>query len=69
MKPGHPPEGTDKASANVSSWKDLAKPELKGRVMLASITSNQGLAQLFMLDCAHGGLPATWPPVLLNWRR
>ncbi len=46
---------TDKASSAITSWKDLAKPELKGRVMLANITSNQGLAQLFMVDRAHGG--------------
>ncbi len=46
---------TDKPSAAITSWKDLSKPELKGRVMLANITSNQGLAQLFMVDRAHGG--------------
>ncbi len=46
---------TDKPSAAISSWKDLSKPELKGRVMLANITGNQGLAQLFMMDRAHGG--------------
>lgn len=46
---------TDKPSAAITSWKDLAKPELKGRVMLANITSNQGLAQLFMVDRAWGG--------------
>ncbi len=46
---------TDKPSAAITSWKDLAKPELKGRVMLANISSNQGLAQLFMVDRASGG--------------
>ena len=46
---------TDKPSSTISSWKDLARPELKGRVMLANITSNQGLAQLFMVDRASGG--------------
>jgi putative spermidine/putrescine transport system substrate-binding protein len=50
---------TDKASAAIKSWKDLWKPDLqpqlKGRVMLANITGNQGLAQLFMVDRAFGG--------------
>jgi hypothetical protein len=46
---------TDKPSAAITSWKDLARPELKGRVMLANITGNQGLAQLFMVDRAWGG--------------
>jgi len=46
---------TDKASAGIASWKDLWKPELKGHLMLANITSNQGLAQLFMIDRAFGG--------------
>ena len=46
---------TDKASAGIASWKDLWKPELKGHLMLANVTSNQGLAQLFMIDRAFGG--------------
>jgi putative spermidine/putrescine transport system substrate-binding protein len=46
---------TDKASSSITSWKDLAKPELKGHLMLANITGNQGLAQLFMVDRAWGG--------------
>jgi len=46
---------TDKASKDIKSWKDLWKPELKGRVMLANITGNQGLAQLFMVDRAWNG--------------
>jgi putative spermidine/putrescine transport system substrate-binding protein len=46
---------TDKPSSTVTSWKDFARPDLKGRVMLANITGNQGLAQLFMVDRAHGG--------------
>ena len=50
---------TDKASKDIKAWKDLWKPELqpalKGRVMLANITGNQGLAQLFMVDRAWNG--------------
>lgn len=48
---------TDKpASASIASWKDLWKPELKGHLMLANITGNQGLATLYMADRAWGGL-------------
>jgi len=47
---------TDKPSAAIASWKDLSKPELKGHLMLANITGNQGLAQLFMVDRAWGGV-------------
>jgi len=46
---------TDKPSREIKAWKDLWKPELKGRVMLANITGNQGLAQLFMVDRAWNG--------------
>lgn len=47
---------TDKPSNVIASWKDLWKPELKGHLMLANITGNQGLAQLFMVDKAWGGI-------------
>ena len=43
-------------SAGITSWKDLWRPELKGHLMLANITGNQGLATLFMADKAWGGL-------------
>lgn len=44
------------AAASVASWKDLWRPELKGHLMLANITGNQGLATLYMADRAWGGL-------------
>lgn len=47
---------SDKPSAQVTSWRDLWKPELKGRLMLANITGNQGLATLYMTDRAWGGV-------------
>ncbi len=47
---------TDKPSGTLTSWKDLWNPQLKGRVLLANINSNQGLAQLFMVDRVFGGL-------------
>jgi putative spermidine/putrescine transport system substrate-binding protein len=49
---------TDKPSNDITSWKDLGNPALKGRVLLANITGNQGLAQLFMIDRAWGGMNA-----------
>jgi len=47
---------TDKPSSSITSWKDLSRPDLKGHLMLANITGNQGLAQLFMIDRAWGGV-------------
>jgi putative spermidine/putrescine transport system substrate-binding protein len=44
------------AAAAVNSWKDLWKPDLKGHLMLANITGNQGLATLYMADKAWGGV-------------
>ena len=39
----------------IDSWKDLAKPELKGRLALPNITTTQGPTMLMMVDKAHGG--------------
>jgi putative spermidine/putrescine transport system substrate-binding protein len=47
---------TDKPSSTVASWKDLNRADLKGHLMLANISGNQGLAQLFMVDRAWGGV-------------
>ena len=47
---------TDKASNSIASWKDLWRPELKSHLLLANITGNQGLATLFMVDRAWGGV-------------
>ncbi len=47
---------TDKPSAQISSWKDLWKPELKGQLLLANMSGTTGTAQLFMTDRVWGGL-------------
>ena len=47
---------TDKPTSTITSWRDLWRPELKGHLMLANITGNQGLATLYMADRAWGGL-------------
>ena len=39
----------------IDSWKDLAKPELKGRLALPNITTTQGPTTLMMIDKAYGG--------------
>lgn len=39
----------------IKSWKDLFRPELKGRIALPNITTTQGPLLLFMLDHAWGG--------------
>lgn len=47
---------TDKPSAAIASWKDLWKPELKGQLLLANMSTTTGIAQLFMADRSWGGL-------------
>jgi putative spermidine/putrescine transport system substrate-binding protein len=47
---------TDKPSAQITSWKDLWKPELKGQLLLANMSGTTGIAQLFMADRTWGGL-------------
>ena len=47
---------TDKPTASITSWRDLWRPDLKGHLLLANITGNQGLATLYMADRAWGGL-------------
>jgi putative spermidine/putrescine transport system substrate-binding protein len=47
---------TDKPSASIASWKDLWKPELKGQLLLANLSTTTGNAQLFMADRVWGGL-------------
>jgi putative spermidine/putrescine transport system substrate-binding protein len=44
---------TDKVK--IDSWKDLSKPELKGRLALPNITTTQGPTTLMMIDKAYGG--------------
>lgn len=45
---------SDKIEA-IKSWKDLFRPELKGRIALPNITTTQGPLLLFMMDRAWGG--------------
>ena len=47
---------TDRPSAGIASWKDLWKPELKGQLLLANLSTTTGIAQLFMADRVWGGL-------------
>lgn len=44
-----------KDKVKIESWKDLWKPELKGRIALPNITTTQGPTMLLMVDKAWGG--------------
>lgn len=39
----------------ITSWKDLFKPELAGRIALPNITTTQGPSAIYMIDKAEGG--------------
>jgi putative spermidine/putrescine transport system substrate-binding protein len=45
----------EKGFAPLTSWNDLLRPELKGRVVIRNITSSYGLYALLMLARANGG--------------
>lgn len=46
---------TDKISPRITSWKDLWRPELKGRVALPNITTTQGPPAIWLINRAFGG--------------
>ncbi len=47
---------TDKVKAAPTSWKDLAKPEFKGRVLITDAASNTyGMLAFLMINKANGG--------------
>lgn len=50
---------TDKLK-DMTSWKDLWRPELKARVALPNITTSQAPNVLMMADKAHGGSSPTY---------
>lgn len=52
----------EKGFAPISSWNDLFRPELKGRVVIRNITSSYGLFALLMLGRANGGSDANIEP-------
>ncbi len=53
---------TDKISVPITSWKDLWRPELKGRVALPNITTTQGPPVVFATNRAYGGTDTNVDP-------
>lgn len=45
----------EKGLAQLTSWNDLLRPDLKGRVVIRNITSSYGLYALLMLARSNGG--------------
>jgi putative spermidine/putrescine transport system substrate-binding protein len=45
----------DKVKTPPASWKDLLRPEYKGRVMLTDISNTYGMLSLLMLNRVHQG--------------
>ncbi len=58
---------SDKPTASITSWKDLWRPDLKGHLMLANITGNQGLATLFVLAIPKGSKNADLAHQLIDF--
>ena len=46
---------TDKISTPITSWRDLWRPELKGRIALPNITTTQGPPVVFATNRTYGG--------------
>ncbi|MFC3861368.1 ABC transporter substrate-binding protein [Deinococcus antarcticus] len=46
---------TDKITKPITSWKDLWRPELSGKVALPNITTTQGPPAVWMVNKAFGG--------------
>lgn len=53
---------TDKVSKPITSWKDLWRPELSGKVALPNITTTQGPPVLWMVNKAFGGTDSNVNP-------
>ncbi len=46
---------TDKITTPITSWRDLWRPELKGRIALPNITTTQGPPVVWLINRAFGG--------------
>ncbi|WP_337867851.1 ABC transporter substrate-binding protein [Meiothermus sp.] len=46
---------TDKITTPITSWRDLWRPELKGRIALPNITTTQGPPVVWLVNRAFGG--------------
>lgn len=53
---------TDKITTPITSWKDLWRPELAGKVALPNITTTQGPPMVWLINKAYGGKDANVNP-------
>ena len=53
---------TDKITRPITSWKDLWRPELAGKVALPNITTTQGPPTVWLINRAYGGQDANATP-------
>jgi putative spermidine/putrescine transport system substrate-binding protein len=53
---------TDKITNPITSWRDLWRPELKGRIALPNITTTQGPPVVFATNRTYGGTDANVDP-------
>ncbi|MEY4531080.1 MAG: hypothetical protein RLZZ156_1801 [Deinococcota bacterium] len=53
---------TDKISTPITSWRDLWRPELKGRIALPNITTTQGPPVVFATNRTYGGTDTNVDP-------
>lgn len=53
---------SDKITTPITSWKDLWRPDLKGRIALPNITTTQGPPVFWLINRAFGGTDANVNP-------
>lgn len=53
---------SDKITTPITSWRDLWRPELKGRIALPNITTTQGPPVVWLINRAFGGTDANTNP-------
>ncbi|MDB5045158.1 MAG: transporter, periplasmic spermidine putrescine-binding protein PotD [Deinococcus sp.] len=53
---------TDKITKPITSWKDLWRPELAGKVALPNITTTQGPPTVWLVNKAYGGKDSNVSP-------
>ena len=58
----------EKGFAPITSWNDLFRPELKGRIVIRNITSSYGLFALLMLGRSNGGSDTNIEPAFAKMK-
>ncbi|UQN08954.1 ABC transporter substrate-binding protein [Deinococcus sp. QL22] len=57
---------TDKITKPITSWKDLWRPELAGKVALPNITTTQGPPTVWLVNRAYGGKDSNASPAFIQ---